>query len=67
MTDPYVDDSDLSEITILPDGRVYIFGLSERLKALLETLQADAHPHPHAPATYKEAASTGETQLAHTL
>jgi hypothetical protein len=32
------DETTLSEITILPDGRVYVFGMSLQVLELLETL-----------------------------
>jgi hypothetical protein len=34
------DETDLSEITILPDGRVYVFGMSRQVLELLENLRA---------------------------
>ncbi len=36
-----VDDSDLSEITILPDGRVYAFGITRPIKEILVRLQSE--------------------------
>jgi hypothetical protein len=41
---PYVDDSDLSEITILPDGRIYVFGISERLREVMHLLERGDDP-----------------------
>jgi hypothetical protein len=32
------DESDLSEITILPDGRVYAFGITRQVTELLHSL-----------------------------
>jgi hypothetical protein len=33
------DETDVTEITILPDGRVYVFGLSGQVLEVLQTLQ----------------------------
>jgi hypothetical protein len=41
MNNAYVDDSDVTEITILPDGRLYVFGLSEKIRDVLRLLQGD--------------------------
>jgi hypothetical protein len=35
-----VDESNLSEITILPDGRVYAFGITRQVTELLESLDS---------------------------
>jgi len=35
-----VDESDLSEITILPDGRIYAFGITRSIKEILHSLQS---------------------------
>jgi hypothetical protein len=63
---PYVDDSDLSEITILPDGRVYIFGLSKSMKELLETLQNDLKSHQNTPISYQNTLEIDTKQALHT-
>jgi hypothetical protein len=34
------DESDLSEITILPDGRVYAFGITRQVTELLHSLES---------------------------
>lgn len=34
------DETSLSEITILPDGRVYVFGMSQQMLEVLQTLQS---------------------------
>jgi hypothetical protein len=41
MRDPVADtdESDLSEITILPDGRVYAFGITRQVTELLHSLE----------------------------
>ncbi len=44
MKTPYIDDSDLTEITILPDGRLYVFGLSERIEEVLRLLERQSIP-----------------------
>jgi hypothetical protein len=44
MTAAYADDSDLTEITILPDGRLYVFGLSEEIRDLLRLFQPQQRP-----------------------
>jgi hypothetical protein len=38
MKTPYVDDSELTEIIIQPDGRIYAFGLSPEIAAVLRDL-----------------------------
>jgi hypothetical protein len=35
-----IDESDLSEITILPDGRVYAFGITRQVVDLLKSLES---------------------------
>jgi hypothetical protein len=35
------DETGLSEITIYPDGRVYVFGMSQRVLEVLGTLEPD--------------------------
>jgi hypothetical protein len=35
-----LDESALSEITILPDGRVYAFGITQQVADLLRSLQS---------------------------
>ena len=44
MKSTYIDDSDLTEITILPDGRLYVFGLSERIEEVLRRLERQNVP-----------------------
>jgi len=39
MTNSYQDDSEITEITILPDGRVYVFGACEKIMAAMDVLQ----------------------------
>jgi hypothetical protein len=39
--DQEVDETNLTEITILPDGRVYVFGLSREVLEVLHALQGD--------------------------
>ena len=34
------DESDISEITILPDGRLYAFGITRPIKEILQRLQS---------------------------
>jgi hypothetical protein len=41
MKTPYVDDSEFTEITIQPDGRVYVFGLTPQVADALKILN---HP-----------------------
>jgi hypothetical protein len=38
MKQPYVDDSEFTEIIIQPDGRVYAFGLTPQVAEALRTL-----------------------------
>jgi hypothetical protein len=38
MKVPYVDDSELTEIIIQPDGRIYAFGLSAEVARVLHDL-----------------------------
>jgi hypothetical protein len=38
---PMDDETDVTDITILPDGRVYVFGLSGPILEVLQTLQSD--------------------------
>jgi hypothetical protein len=52
------DETALSEITILPDGRVYVFGMSRQILELLETLLAD-EPRVRALLEQARAAETG--------
>ncbi len=35
------DETTLSEIMILPDGRIYVFGMSEKLLEVMQAFQAD--------------------------
>lgn len=63
MNEPYRDDSDLTEITILPDGRLYVFGLSASVKDLLEALQAPAAGSPCSATTPENAQATATSHL----
>lgn len=40
MQTPLEDESTLTEITLLPDGRVYVFGLSRQVLEILGELQS---------------------------
>jgi len=42
MKTPYVDDSEMTEIIIQPDGRIYVFGLSVEVAGVLAELQREA-------------------------
>jgi hypothetical protein len=46
-----MNEDDISEINILPDGRIYVFGLTEKLRTLLETFQREAELHAAARGT----------------
>ena len=39
MKSAYIDDSDITEIIIQPDGRIYAFGLSVEVAKVLEELK----------------------------
>ena len=39
MKEEYHDDSDITEITIQPDGRLYAFGVSEKILEVLRLLE----------------------------
>jgi hypothetical protein len=38
---PDNDESSISEITILPDGRIYVFGMSRQVLEVIESFQVD--------------------------
>jgi hypothetical protein len=40
MQSPLEDETTLTEITLLPDGRVYVFGLSQPVLEILGELQS---------------------------
>jgi hypothetical protein len=40
----FIDESATTEITILPDGRVYAFGLSREVAEILHSLCPENHP-----------------------
>jgi hypothetical protein len=42
MKRPYVDDSEVTEIIIQPDWRIYVFGLSVEVAGVLEELKREA-------------------------
>jgi hypothetical protein len=41
MTEPLEDETQITEITVEPDGRVYVFGTSRRVLEVLEVLRPD--------------------------
>jgi len=49
MKKAYEDDSDLTEITIQPDGRLYAFGVSEKILEVLRLLEDGAASAPKVP------------------
>ena len=38
---PDNDETSVSEITILPDGRIYVFGMSRQVLEVIESFQVD--------------------------
>jgi hypothetical protein len=49
MKNEYQDDSDLTEITIQPDGRLYAFGVSEKILEVLRLLEEEPGVDPVPP------------------
>jgi hypothetical protein len=58
------DESALSEITILPDGRVYAFGITRPIDELLQGLQTREAALHHAARTRAEGARQHRTDSA---
>ncbi len=63
MKKAYEDDSDLTEITIQPDGRLYAFGVSEKILEVLRLLEDGVASAPTVPTM--SCGSEGQTALLH--